>query len=120
MNNSEHLTEQMITAYFDRLRSAGAVDAMIALARSINFDDFKQYTVRNSEIKIPVLIIWGENDKWVPLKIGHKFHSDIPGSVMVTIPECGHIPQEEYPELTAGYIVNFIEGRPFSTIGNTP
>jgi hypothetical protein len=30
---------------------------------------------------------------------------------MIVIPECGHMPQEEYPQKTAQYILEFIKGK---------
>lgn len=111
MYADELMTGRQVEAYFDRLRSEGAIDAMIELARAIDFNAFEPYIARNQEIKIPVLIIWGEEDKWVPLSIGYQFRQDIPDSTMVIIPKCGHVPQEEYPKLTAEYIISFIEGK---------
>ncbi|MDD5224811.1 MAG: alpha/beta hydrolase [bacterium] len=111
MYADELMTGRQVDAYFDRLRSEGAIDAMIKLARAIDFNAFEPYIARNQEIKIPVLIIWGEEDKWVPLSIGYQFRQDIPGSKLVIIPKCGHIAQEEYPKLTAEYIIGFIEGK---------
>ena len=43
------------------------------------------------EIERPVLILWGEEDRWLPLEIGEKLHSSIPGSQLRTIPECAHL-----------------------------
>ena len=110
----KRMTETQVESYFERLRSEGAINAMIALGRAVDFKDIEPYMARNSEIKMPVLIIWGEDDQWIPLKIGLRFHREIPNSTMVILPECGHIPQEEYPDLVAGHIVNFIEGKPLT------
>src|SRR3712207_9285575 len=41
------------------------------------------------EIERPVLVLWGEEDRWLPLEIGEKLHSSIPGSQLRTIPEIG-------------------------------
>jgi len=110
-DGKKKMTPAQVEAYFDRLRTEGALDSMISLARAINFEDFKPYLSRNNEAKMPVLIIWGKEDKWVPMAIGQRFHQDIPASGMVSIPNCGHIPQEEYPKETADYIISFIQGR---------
>ncbi|MCX5866817.1 MAG: alpha/beta hydrolase [Proteobacteria bacterium] len=111
-DGKKKMTKPQVEAYFDRLRTEGSLNAMIDLARAINFEDFKPYLARNHETKIPALIIWGREDKWIPFEIGQRFHQDISTSGMVSIPNCGHIPQEEYPKLTAGYIIDFIERKP--------
>ena len=60
-------------------------------------------------IQAKTLIIWGENDEWIPLESGYKFSKDLSNSTLVILPECGHIPQEEKPEQTAKIIIDFIE-----------
>ena len=111
-HHGDRVDDEVVDAYYDRLRTRHALDAQISLARSIDFTLFETYTRRVPEIRAPTLIIWGENDRWIPLECGYYFRRDIPNSRLVVIPECGHVPQEEYPEVTASLIVDFIEGRP--------
>jgi pimeloyl-ACP methyl ester carboxylesterase len=83
---------------------------MVDLCRAIDFNRFGDYVERAKSLQVPTLIIWGENDQWIPLEIGRRFHRDIPDSRLVVIPECGHVPQEEYPGVTAQLISDFIQG----------
>jgi pimeloyl-ACP methyl ester carboxylesterase len=108
--NDDWLTDEQVQAYYDRLRSENALDAMVELARAIDFDRFTGYIDRAKKLPVPTLILWGENDKWIPLEIGRQFHRDLPDSRLVVIPECGHVPQEEYPGVTAQVISEFIRG----------
>lgn len=64
------------------------------------------------DIKIPTLIIWGENDQWIPLDNAYKFKNDIAGSELVVIPKCGHVPQEEKPEVVVKAILDFLAKNP--------
>jgi pimeloyl-ACP methyl ester carboxylesterase len=109
--NDDLIPEETIDAYYNRMRTENVLDAKVALARSIDFDAFTPYIKRISEIKNRTLIIWGENDEWIPVESGHKFRKDLSNSTLVILPECGHIPQEEKPELTAKTIIDFIEKR---------
>jgi pimeloyl-ACP methyl ester carboxylesterase len=109
--NDDLITEETIDAYYNRMRTENVLDAKVALARSIDFDAFTPYINRISEIKNRTLIIWGENDEWIPVESGHKFRKDLSNSTLVILPECGHMPQEEKPEQTAKTIIDFIEKR---------
>jgi len=109
MFNDDKVTEEQIDAYFKRMSTENALDAQVALARSIDFEAMSIYTRRIPEIKNRTLIIWGENDEWIPLESGHNFKRDLSNSKLVILPECGHIPQEEKPEQTAKLIIDFIE-----------
>jgi len=111
MFNDDKVTEKQIDSYFRRMSTENALDAQVALARSFDIEALSTYTKRIPDIKNRTLIIWGENDEWIPIESGHKFRKDIPNSTLVILPECGHIPQEEKPEQTAKLIIDFIEQR---------
>jgi len=109
--NDDLITEETIDAYYNRMCTENILNAKVALARSLDFEPDNPYIKRIAEIKNRTLIVWGENDEWIPLESGHKFRKDIPNSTLVILPECGHIPQEEKPEQTAKTIIDFIEKR---------
>lgn len=48
-----------------------------------------------STLTAPTLIIWGEQDSWVPLARGQALHAALPQSEFVIIPNTGHLPMEE-------------------------
>ncbi len=106
--DEDRLTPEQVDAYFDRLRTKNGISAMVSLARAIDFDRFEPYAERAKTIAVPSLIIWGEEDRWIPLEIGEKFDEELPNSELVVIPECGHVPQEEHPAATAELITDFI------------
>lgn len=49
----------------------------------------------------PTLILWGEDDLWVPLQHGRNFARDIAGSQLIVYPGVGHVPMEEIPAQSA-------------------
>jgi len=53
---------------------------------------------RLKELSIPVLIISGEYDKIIPVEQSKQLEVNLPGSEIVIIPNCGHVPQEECPD----------------------
>lgn len=50
------------------------------------------------EIRCPVLILWGEDDPWIPLDRGRALAATMPGARFETLPGAGHMPQLEAPE----------------------
>jgi pimeloyl-ACP methyl ester carboxylesterase len=58
-------------------------------------------------IRQPTLIVWGEDDPVIPVSVGHDLHAAIYGSRFVILKRCGHIPQEEAPDLFAGLVSDF-------------
>ncbi len=50
---------------------------------------------RLHEINRPTLILWGRDDKLIPLSFGERFHQEIAGSQLRIVDNCGHMPQIE-------------------------
>ncbi len=61
-----------------------------------------------STIKIPTLILWGEEDKWIPVANGKRLHEIIPNSIFKAIPDSGHLVIEEKCESLIKEIKNFL------------
>ncbi|HWP28833.1 MAG TPA: alpha/beta hydrolase [Chloroflexota bacterium] len=66
---------------------------------------------RLGRIRVPTLILWGESDRLIPLEHGRRYQQLIPGAVLETIPECGHVILREQPERGARLIIDFITSR---------
>jgi len=56
----------------------------------------------------PTLIIWGEHDAQMPLKIAQRLHYDIPESRLVIVPNAGHLILFDAPGDVARAIVDFV------------
>ena len=59
-------------------------------------------------IKVPTLIIVGENDGVTPPEASRKMHEHIGGSRLVVIPEAGHLSNLEAPEAFNGALAEFL------------
>lgn len=61
-----------------------------------------------ARVNIPTRILWGGNDRLIPLECGHMFNQAIPGSDLVIIDNCGHVPQMEKTEEFVKAAVEFL------------
>ncbi len=59
-------------------------------------------------IRQPTLILWGGQDKLVPLENADRFHADIPGSRRVVLDALGHVPHEEDAAATVAVVQDFL------------
>ncbi|WP_163508046.1 alpha/beta fold hydrolase [Fodinicola acaciae] len=46
---------------------------------------------RLPDITIPVRVVWGENDPWIPVERAHRLQALIPGAELRTVAEAGHL-----------------------------
>jgi pimeloyl-ACP methyl ester carboxylesterase len=63
---------------------------------------------RYGEMRCPVSIVWGEQDKWIPLERGRELAKRIKGSSLRVVPEAGHLVQEDAPEALVASILRDI------------
>ena len=61
-------------------------------------------------ITVPTLIMWGKEDKLFPSAYAARWGERIPGSRVEIVPECGHVPAVEKPEITAKEIIRLYAG----------
>ena len=66
------------------------------------------FAKRIGDIPHPTLILWGEEDQVFPLPAGEELHRSIKGSALVRIPNAGHIPQWERPDLANRAMIEFL------------
>ncbi|MFN2563264.1 MAG: alpha/beta fold hydrolase [Jatrophihabitans sp.] len=56
------------------------------------------------EVSAPTHIVWGENDRWIPIDRAHRLHEAIPGSSLSLVPDAGHLVQLDQPVVIASEI----------------
>ena len=61
-----------------------------------------------ARVKIPTRIVWGGQDRLVPVNCGELYRQAIPGSELVIIEDCGHVPQVEKPGTFARLALDFL------------
>ena len=101
------LDERRVDARHLPLRAAGTQRAIIRTVRNWNAERIS----RDAHlITQPTLLLWGENDREIPLADGERLHAEIPGSRLIVFLNCGHLPHEEYPEAFTNLVVDFCKG----------
>lgn len=59
-------------------------------------------------VKVPSLIVWGRQDRIVPLNCGELYQKAIPDSKLSVIDNCGHSPQIEKPDEFVRTVMDFL------------
>lgn len=82
------------------------VSSLLALANR------PDYTPLLSEVHVPTLVIWGEEDRTMPAEETKKLVKAIPGAKGVGLPGTGHLPFLENPSAFNEAVRAFLEGLP--------
>jgi pimeloyl-ACP methyl ester carboxylesterase len=101
------INNAVIEGYYRPLKLQGS--RRVLLSSSRNLSKFKVLENYLEKINKKCLIIWGEKDPWLPVKYAYEINKKIRDSKLIIIPEAGHVPHEEKPEIVNEAIVNFIQ-----------
>lgn len=69
-------------------------------------------TEQVAPVKVPTLILWGQNDRILGTANAERLHQTIEDSELVWLDNCGHVPHLEKPDLTAQQMIRFIQRLP--------
>lgn len=59
-------------------------------------------------VKAPSLVVWGDDDKVVPLSAGKRYVEALPNAKLEVVKGCGHCVDMEQPDALAKLVTNFI------------
>ncbi len=97
-----------VEAYAAPLSLPGAKYALQQTARQIIPDNIDELIAMYPRLNVPTLIIWGQEDKIIPLENGVRLHQAIRNSRLVVIERCGHDPPDERPKELMEVIREFL------------
>lgn len=103
-HNHHLITDDRIAAIRRPLCNREGHHSLLATSRAWRAAEIEN---RLSEIKMPTLIIWGDQDNVVKIGSGHKLHNGIANSHFVVLKDCGHVPSEERTELFVELVSGF-------------
>jgi pimeloyl-ACP methyl ester carboxylesterase len=64
---------------------------------------------RLAAVTVPVLVVWGEADRMIPVEHGEAYAKAIPGARYLLLPEAGHLPQLEAPDRLLAAVRDFVQ-----------
>jgi pimeloyl-ACP methyl ester carboxylesterase len=72
--------------------------------------DQERLDERMGSIKAPTLVVWGKQDKLLPIASGERYAAGIAGAKMVSFEKCGHVPAVEKTEEFLAAVMPFLGG----------
>ncbi|MGH2749328.1 MAG: alpha/beta fold hydrolase [Actinomycetota bacterium] len=103
--------EAALDDFFRVWRNPKARGAFFAAARSIYLEDphgDAGFFTRLELLEIPSLFIYGERDSLITHHFGRKIQRVLPQAEVQVWPDCGHVPQIEFPDRTAEAMLAFL------------
>lgn len=100
----ERVTPELVDRYFELTLRTGNRKALAQrMDERLWGDQEKIKTIRQ-----PTLILWGAQDRLIPLENAHRFAADIAGAQLVVLEGLGHVPQEEDATASVAAVRSFL------------
>jgi len=98
------MSDEVLDGYWRPSRLPGSS----AVVRKMGYDMRNDARLDLSRIAAPALLIWGEADRVVKLKMGRKLAEQIPRARLEVVERAGHLPLEEQPEICNRLLLDFL------------
>ena len=95
----------LVAVYLDLLHANGGEVSFLATLRQ--FDE-RQLAARLADIPQETLIVWGAEDRVLPVSVGRRLHQQIPGARFEVLAGCAHFPHEEAPHRFTALVREFV------------
>jgi pimeloyl-ACP methyl ester carboxylesterase len=102
-----------VVAHPERLAPRAAYDLIVGSAECAMFQPYfdhleaGDYRGKWDDLGVPTRIAWGTRDRTIPLETCSGWFRDaLPDAEWVDLPDCGHLPQHDDPQLVARTILD--------------
>lgn len=105
-HDTSQITEETVEGYKKPFLSKGWENGLWEFSIAPHV---KNLWKRSSELKMPVLVIAGDDDRVIPTRHSRRLAEITPGAEFHLVKDCGHVPQEEKPGEFVKVVERFLE-----------
>jgi len=102
--DTQKITPELVDRYYMLLRREGNRDATVKRINQTQTQDMSGL----KSLKTPTLLIWGKEDRWIPLSTADRFMELMPHAQLEVFEKAGHVPMEEIPAETVQPVMRFL------------
>ena len=102
------ITEESIKDFINRMRLKNSKYSFMSTIMTLK--NTENITEKIKDFHIPTLLIWGKNDKLIPVGYGEEYKKILSCELKI-IKRCGHTPFLEKPKEFVSIVKNFLENK---------
>ena len=103
--NPKTLNNALVNRYYDLMLAPGVRGAILDRMQQTVLQDPIPFL---ASIKVPTLLLWGEKDAFIPIANSNDYLKVMPNAKRVSLPNIGHLPQEERPTIGLAALKEFL------------
>lgn len=100
------VTEADVDQYYAPVPERDYGRALRGVLREFRFDTL---VGRLGGLQTPTLVLWGDADRWIPVRDGGRLARELPRGAFVVVANTGHAPAEESPDEVNRLLLGFLK-----------
>ncbi|MBF6327267.1 alpha/beta fold hydrolase [Nocardia transvalensis] len=104
-HHKDLVTDELVDRYWVPFSRPDNRSAFLALWRHL---DFGLTDAGLGRVTAPTLVLWGEQDEWLPASQATRLAARIPGAKATVLPGCGHTVHEDCPGAMIPLLADFL------------
>jgi pimeloyl-ACP methyl ester carboxylesterase len=108
LHNKQIITEE----YFENAtrfhKIKGTTEVMLYITRKQFFDTLIEEIMSLGLMNVPTLIVWGKEEKSIPLSLGEELHRILKGSRLEILDQAGHCAHDDQSDLFNELVLDFL------------
>jgi pimeloyl-ACP methyl ester carboxylesterase len=109
IHRRENLTDEYCETATRSHKVEGSGQARLSILRKKIFFTLGEEIPKLAAMDVPILLVWGAEDKSVPLETGRKLHALLPGTRLEVFEHTGHVPNYEEADRFNKLAVEFLK-----------
>lgn len=106
--NKDMLTESVFGKLTLSQKIQGSTKALLTILRKDFFHTLEEEIGKLGTLEIPTLIVWGRQDRSLPLSSAETMHRLIPGSELETLDQAGHLSNFDQADRFNRLVIDFL------------
>lgn len=111
MSHRARLSDEIREAYAAPFSGDAGAGAFFRATRAIDGVGLEGREEELGGIEAPVLILWGEDDPYLPVELAERLQNALPTSSLALLPGCSHLLPEDAPETVVPLVLEYLRAR---------
>lgn len=111
MVSRERLSDADLGEFRRPFEGPDGIERFVRVATDLDGEGLVGIEPRLAELEIPALVLWGEEDVFLPAELAERLGEALPRAAVALLPGCGHFLLEDAPETVAPLVFQWLRSQ---------